>query len=371
MNDNFVKLWLIGTTSYILKEVPISLFQLIKRLFIIKIQVDGRDELFKKLTKWFEENQYHDDTNILNASSSRVKTKNVDLTFGEGNHFFNFQGTLFWIYRIRERSNDSFYDKEILTLSCFVFNKEKIKALLQLVSSRKTENTIKVYYWSEKYWNFVLERNKRPLDSIYLNTNVKNNILTHLNNFEESKKYSEKIGLPHKTGLCFHGPPGTGKSSLAYALASHYNRDICMLSLSDQTDETILKAVMELKPYSVLLIEDIDTFYQTLDRNLSKTNASHAEKLSLSGLLQALDGYLAPVGTIIIVTTNKPDILDPAIIRAGRIDLMVALDNWNQETLQNVCETFKIDSNLKLALNPAQFMGQLNWIDHEKRLHVD
>ena len=144
-----------------------------------------------------------------------------------------------------------------------------------------------------------------------------------------------------------------------------------MLSLSDQTDETILKAVMELKPYSVLLIEDIDTFYQTLDRNLSKTNASHAEKLSLSGLLQALDGYLAPVGTIIIVTTNKPDILDPAIIRAGRIDLMVALDNWNQETLQNVCETFKIDSNLKLALNPAQFMGQLNWIDHEKRLHVD
>ena len=90
MNDNFVKLWLIGTTSYILKEVPISLFQLIKRLFIIKIQVDGRDELFKKLTKWFEENQYHDDTNILNASSSRVKTKNVDLTFGEGNHFFNF-----------------------------------------------------------------------------------------------------------------------------------------------------------------------------------------------------------------------------------------------------------------------------------------
>jgi len=149
-------------------------------------------------------------------------------------------------------------------------------------------------------------------------------------------------GVPHRRGYLFHGPPGTGKSSLTLALAGHFNLDIQVVSLADPelSDSKIARLFTWLENPSILLLEDIDSAglsrevaaasavatgsknkcnYENSDNDKDDDKSSNT-KLTLSGLLNALDGVGAPEDCIVVMTTNHPGALDPALTRPGRID---------------------------------------------------
>ena len=134
----------------------------------------------------------------------------------------------------------------------------------------------------------------------------------------------------------FHGPPGTGKTSLVKALANEFNLDLWYISLSDLSKESsLMNLITAVGPRSLLLLEDIDTMQITHDRDNSEQG-----KISMSSLLNALDGVATPHGLITVMTTNRFEVLDLALTRAGRMDLIEKLDYPSGETLATMFKHF-------------------------------
>lgn len=168
-------------------------------------------------------------------------------------------------------------------------------------------------------WGSWRRRNdlpKRTLESVFLPTEQKQRIVDDIAQFlGEEEKYN-RLGMPYHRGYLWHGPPGTGKTSLAKAIATHFRRDLWYVPLADLESESgLLNLIAEVRAGSVLLLEDIDCLHAAVSRQ----NGT-GPGLTTGSLLNALDGVATPHGLISIVTTNHFEQLDPGLTRAGRMD---------------------------------------------------
>jgi hypothetical protein len=121
--------------------------------------------------------------------------------------------------------------------------------------------------------------------------------------------------IPWHRGHLYEGPPGTGKTSVARAVAGHFGMDVWYLPLADvKRDGDLLRVAARIGPRSMLLLEDVDVFH-------AATRRDDDADVTLSGLLNALDGIATPHGLLTVLTTNTPGALDQAVVRPGRIDL--------------------------------------------------
>ncbi|KAF2745050.1 hypothetical protein M011DRAFT_469770 [Sporormia fimetaria CBS 119925] len=147
------------------------------------------------------------------------------------------------------------------------------------------------------------------------------------------------------------------------ALAGHFNLRLYCVSVSnrDEKDSDILELFRNVPERSVILLEDIDAVDRQLSRDDRTTKDEEDKKggITLSGLLNAIDGATSSDGTILIVTSNYPDRLDKALKRPGRIDYQFEFplssrhqiehrdrtsalrppthDNWNIKASASVC----------------------------------
>jgi len=198
-------------------------------------------------------------------------------------------------------------------------------------------------------WRTRSDLPPRTMDSVSLPQEQKNRVINDLSKFLESEDKYNRLAIPWHRGYMFHGPPGTGKTSLVKALANHFNLDLWYISISDLNAESnLLSLVGGVGPRSMLLLEDIDTIKITHDRDSSDTG-----KISTGSLLNVLDGVATPHGLITVMTTNRFDILDPALKRAGRMDLIEELGYPTMETIQDLYKHF--------------YGVKLSFLDKEKR----
>lgn len=169
-------------------------------------------------------------------------------------------------------------------------------------------------------WGSWRTRNDLPprsLDSVVLPPDQLDRVLSDVRGFLAAEDRYNQLGIPWHRGYLFHGPPGTGKTSLVKALATHFGMDLWYVSLSDlKTENSLMNLLSEVAPRSMLLLEDIDTIRISRDRDTEQGS------ISMSSLLNALDGVATPHGLITVMTTNHMDALDPALTRAGRMDLI-------------------------------------------------
>ena len=138
-----------------------------------------------------------------------------------------------------------------------------------------------------------------------------------------------------------YGAPGSGKTSLIQSIAGELSLDVYVISLSRAglDDNSLQELISDLPEQCIALMEDIDVaFHRTLSRDLpnegeepkettvpdpSATPQERSSRVSLSGLLNALDGVGAQEGRILFATTNRYEALDPALRRPGRMDVHV------------------------------------------------
>jgi hypothetical protein len=185
-------------------------------------------------------------------------------------------------------------------------------------------------------WKVRSDLPPRSLESVSLPTQQKARIVDDLAFFLEAEDRYNRLAIPWHRGYMFHGPPGTGKTSIVKALANHFNLDLWYVSLSDlKAESSLLGLLSEVGPRSILLLEDIDTVKITHDRD-----ASEAGTISMGSLLNTLDGVATPHGLVTMMTTNRFEVLDEALTRTGRMDLVEKLDWPTSETMANMFTHF-------------------------------
>ena len=128
-------------------------------------------------------------------------------------------------------------------------------------------------------------------------------------------------------GILLHGPPGTGKTSLIYSLANKLGYSICIVSLSDDIyDHDLMQQIATAPSKSILLFEDIDVALpsekrkrEIKQRDQEFNSYRSYNWITLSGILNCLDGVSTPDAHVVFMTTNHKINLEPALIRPGRL----------------------------------------------------
>ncbi len=138
---------------------------------------------------------------------------------------------------------------------------------------------------------------------------------------------ARKFGIEVPKGMLLWGPPGTGKTTIAKVMANTADMAFFVLQTSDIVSKwvgdseknltALFKAAAKYAP-SILFIDEIDS----IAKNRNENNAQHADNL-LNHLLQLIDGVIKREGIYIIGATNRPDLVDPALKRGGRLTKLI------------------------------------------------
>lgn len=451
-------------------------YDVFRRVLVSSVYVSENDDIFDDTLEWLAENRKPVTSRSARASTDYGSRSNdIDdsaadaaaalsanglfnnAQFGArkpprfqpyyGKNYFWWQGRLFMFRRTYDTGPGTQIGQKIddlLQLDCVGRDIEPIKRLLHHIKiwslERQKGFTVIRHPVSKErsrwggYWQRASTRPSRPIETVILDVAEKAAVITDLNEYlhPASARWYAARGLPYRRGFLFHGPPGTGKSSLSFALASLFGLDIYVLSLNEATltESDLMTLFSNLPRRCIVLLEDIDAAglirvgdgedevdkKATLLRkqkkktlaaekakeggdqaSTEKTNLSngvaqpvakingHTKKatatpdeeltlrdlaleivrslrsssekkdsskdkgsslkssgrggssssenkgkdkdkekgISLSGLLNAIDGVATQEGRILIMTTNHPEKLDPALIRPGRVDRQV------------------------------------------------
>ena len=197
-----------------------------------------------------------------------------------------------------------------------------------------------------------IKSDKKPFQYLYLQKSQKELLESYLANFKNNRELYDKMGILYKAGICLSGLPGCGKTSTIMAIATYLNKDIYYLDLGKIKTNNELKLCIDyVKTNSqrggIIIFEDIDCSTDIVkcrsntndiitENNITKVVDSQNDKLSLSFLLNILDGTMSPEDIIFIFTTNHKEKLDPALIRPGRMDIDIVIEKCCRYQLQQI-----------------------------------
>ncbi|KAF7934125.1 uncharacterized protein EAE97_008485 [Botrytis byssoidea] len=292
-------------------------------------------------------------------------------------------------------------DQQVLLISCYGRSTIPIKEFLQEAKDysnrnhsaktviRRPANKERRTWGGRSSWIEVARRPCRPMRTVVLDEVMKNKVLRDINEYlnPSTARWYAIRGIPYRRGYLFHGPPGTGKTSLTFALAGVFGLNIYVVSLLEPTltEEELGNLFTNLPPRCIVLLEDIDTAgltrvnedkVESSDESSSESSSSEDEDevvtkksrrkgksksrrskgkrskkgkkskkdddekkgISLSGLLNIIDGVASHEGRVLVMTTNHPEKLDEALIRPGRVDCQVAFTNATRHQIKEIFE---------------------------------
>ena len=168
----------------------------------------------------------------------------------------------------------------------------------------------------------------------------------------------KRIGIAAPKGVLLYGPPGTGKTLLARALASNVNASFMKVVASSIMDKYIgesARLIREMFTYAknhqpcIIFIDEIDAIG---GRRLSDGTSSDREiQRTLMELLSQMDGF-DPLGQVkTIMATNRPDTLDPALLRPGRLDRKVEIPLPNEAARMDILKIHALKVNKQGEIN--------------------
>lgn len=393
--------------------------------FMSFISVDSDDDIYDHVMKWLQGQKIVQNSRSLVAKTSQQSIWDLQGEDGEikaldnhvllnfsnwdakvppefqpyfGNHRFFHKGRYFEFRRATKPvlhqgwAGSIFQNDETITLYCVGRSTQPIKDLLmecrdQYLITRKANTVVRRPATKEHrnrgrtVWNTVAKRPSRPLDTVVLDNLQKQSLLADINEYlhPSSPRWYANRGIPYRRGYLFAGPPGTGKSSLAWAVAGVFGLEIYCISLVEPTltEEDLGILFANLPRRCVVLLEDIDSAglvrrqdseadgaakeeneskaevektgaaigaeiakaiksASTNNKSKNSTNTNN-EGISLSGLLNAIDGVASHEGRVLVMTTNFPEKLDDALIRPGRIDMRI---DFTLATRHQISELF-------------------------------
>lgn len=357
------------------------LYTAIKRLTFYEIEVYLADDDYYKFNLWLDENrQYtrfqrtfkpvHDRENskLYDEPTEKGQTK---LVSGYGSVLIKAPKTP-WVLVTRsvEENKQVLERTDILKFKIFALREQAVFDFYDKVTNINEEQCAHVYRSAGSYWH----QDGRPKHVLEPLGQGCDEFIRDVEQFLNSEQSYRSRGIPYKRGYLLYGMPGTGKTSLLAYLANKHNMNVYIVS-SDAI-RNFSSMVTDIKPNSIVLIEDIDmttlgekrnglvhepTSTSALDDDTDGENPFASlvtNKDVIREFLNALDGITEFGGSIIVATTNKPDVLDAALLRPGRIDKQIEIGPLTAEQqIRHVNRFFQIvlDPNDYSDLEPRTF----------------
>jgi cell division protease FtsH len=179
-----------------------------------------------------------------------------------------------------------------------------------------------------------------------------------------------KLGAAVPKGVLLGGPPGTGKTLLAKAIAGEAGTPFLKVSGSQFVEllvgvgasrvRELFEKARSLQP-AIIFIDEIDSIARARSGNTSMGGGNDEREQTLNQILTEMDGFQSNTGVVVIAATNRIDILDPAIKRAGRFDRQITVTYPNLKERQAILKVHargkKIDEGISLAQVAQRTLG--------------
>jgi mitochondrial chaperone BCS1 len=370
-----------GALAY-LRSVPLWCWYKLKDQVTISITITDDVDAYKWLRRWFS--QRPNTKRIRRVDIHTTNQGETLITPAPGGHWTWYRGRpVHFEFMRSSESQTNVYNqkrKESVTFRTIGRNQQFVRDFMKEVEAAwKQVYSAKpsLYVWSDGMWQEKEPYEPRELDSVLLPNGHKDLLLGDIQGFKDAKGWYAHMGIPYHRGYLFYGLPGTGKTSLVTGLSSHFNSKVYILKLSELNDRSLVEAITQVEAHSMVIMEDADCVQVVRNREEEKDNdkKSVADLLgvTLSGLLNTIDGLLTPSGVMFFMTTNHINKLDPALIRPGRIDLKLEFGLATIEQKSELYNRFFPNEAFPLELRDtlmtmADLQGRLMLIRNERML---
>lgn len=263
-----------------------------------------------------------------------------------GNYRFKFEGVHVLVSYCKGESMEHSSREENIHFTFYTRDQKVLTSFREYVLNleverRKEKTSILANLWGA--WSPFNMRYPRPESTIFYAGNLHQALKEDLLKFRALAGEYRAKGKVHKRGYLLHGPPGNGKTTLCTWVASQVGMDLATLSCK-VGDPRFLDLITTLPKETILVLEDIDVLFTAAkerdfeaqehcpDTGSSRQLEPRSLSISLSMLLNYLDGMLSQDGQIVLMTTNYPDRLDSALTRRGRADMSLYIGNSTLDT---------------------------------------
>jgi chaperone BCS1 len=377
----------IGSVGVFLRSLPVRLWDWIVQQSTMMITVKDDDAAFQWVKEWFLEQEFLKRIRRVDLDTT-LRGRQMALVPAPGRHLFWYSGRPFWVWLYRSEETKGYSQRRLESLTFRTIGRQQAflrRFVDEIVAChrRNTDITPYLYVWDD-CWTYVSAYFPRLLDSVILKPGEKEHLVQDLERFKASRSRYRELGVPYHRGYLLYGPPGTGKTSLVSGLSARFGMSIYVMNLTEFNDRSLKSAMNDVPENSMILFEDIDCMRtgnrrpdgndkreKEADNNGEKNPAANF-RVTLSGLLNVLDGFHAPENVVFVMTTNRIEALDPALLRPGRIDYKLYLGEAAESQRIELYRRFFPEATLAEARDfaeahctetMAQFQGVLLGLD--------
>lgn len=369
--------------GYVARDLPKQLWSGAKLGFTCVLTVFSTDAAFERISDWLAAQKAWGRVRQFRVSfkyDDATRQEVYALAPGMGWHVVRFGSHLLFVHRYEPNGGGAqvgqYSPRRSENIDIWTWGRsneviQKVMADIGTMGGGEDSKSLRVFTYRQG-WTLTCRKAKRALDSIVLERGQVARVIGDVAEFLESRAWYADRGVPYRRGYLLEGPPGCGKTSLAMAVASHYSRPIYALNLgSILSDDDLMDAVSAVPEYAVLLIEDIDATKVSAVRKeeagRSGTINVATREVTLSALLNCIDGAFAREGRILFMTTNHPDRIDPALLRPGRTDRREHLGLLGLAEVAELCarfipeprEAMRFANTVKVPVAAAELQEQL------------
>jgi len=403
---------LMGIATYMGRTIPERIWRQFIKQITTTLELNNTNDSYYHLATYLHKKGYTDSTRYIKIGNGRYGDDKHGKQIGYGTQIFWFNWyTPILIDSSKADGDASSVVKEFINLKKLGRSHKLFDRMLEDIKEDGRDPTkTKFYSYDDDYQRFITSQLNKRMNTVILPKKILKKLYSTIDNFFKKEEWYLQHQVPYQLGILLYGPPGTGKTSLIKAIATYMKKDICFV----QSEIALISAAIEVND-SIIVVEEIDTFCTdsragTDDKKDSDNKDLTAEKPvrghypakpkaqgtsveqpspppkrklatktsdstlvdlikdgkkhMLGKILNSLDGIISNHGRIIILTTNHKHVLDPALLRPGRIDLQIEVGYLTSETFNALIKRFFPDYeerplNVKPEIAPVTIQNDI------------